>query len=207
MATALSLLRSFTTLPETSQTGTREGARPTILGMVAVRFQGFHEASRGTSWLTLCEGRASAENLVKVASLWLNSDGTRHEAELVITRLYGGRLPNIGLEDLTAPEISEIYGGRKGRPSGPQEGPPVSSLLEDVEVRCILEPVCLDAFIFAECLHPEVECTRHRYEMLADREGERTYSPAEWRHIKAINPDALVQMVEEVRNKVRFSTR
>jgi hypothetical protein len=111
------------------------------------------------------------------------------------------------LEDPAAPEISEIYVGPEGRSSGPLGGPPASSPLEDAEVRCILEPICLDAFIFAKCPHPEVECARHRYEVLADREGERTYSPAGWRHMKEIDPDALVQMVEEVRNRVRFSTR
>jgi hypothetical protein len=81
---------------------------------------------------------------------------------------------------------------------------PASSLTQDVEEGCILEPICLDDFIFAVCPHPEVKCSRHRYEILADREGEWTYSPAEWRQVKAINPDALVQMVAEIRSRERL---
>jgi len=102
------------------------------------------------------------------------------------------------LEDEGGPEISEIFGEGKGLPS---KASPPTSQFGVVGLNCILEPTCLDSFIFAECPHPEVRCDRHRLERLADDEGERAYGSAEWRQMKKVDPEALVQMVQKVRGR------
>lgn len=72
-------------------------------------------------------------------------------------------------------------------------------------VSCILEPICLDQFMFSTCPHADVPCLRHRYESMADGEGERAYGPAEWRSIKSVDPISVVQMIEEIRSRESLS--
>ncbi len=110
------------------------------------------------------------------------------------------------LEGEAASEISEVFRGREDNPSGPK-AKSATSFLEDVEFKCILEPVCLDTFIFSQCPHPEVDCARNRYERKADREGERTYGFTEWKQLKRINPAMIVQMIGEVRDRENLATR
>jgi hypothetical protein len=69
------------------------------------------------------------------------------------------------------------------------------------DARCILEPICLERFVFSTCPHPGVPCVRHRYERLADGEGERTYGEAAWRIMKSVDPIAVVQMIEGIRSR------
>jgi len=66
---------------------------------------------------------------------------------------------------------------------------------------CILEPICLAQFVFSTCPHPEVSCVRHRYERLADGEGERAYGEAAWKTMKSVDPIAVVQMIEGIRGR------
>jgi hypothetical protein len=84
---------------------------------------------------------------------------------------------------------------------------PLSSYPEDLEAKCILEPVCLEAFIFAACPHPEVNCSRHRYEALAEGEGQRFYGPVEWKSLREADPYIIVQMIEEVRERENVAAR
>ena len=69
------------------------------------------------------------------------------------------------------------------------------------DVLCILEPVCLEEFLFSPCPHPDIRCLRHRYERLAEGEGERAYGAAAWKTMKSVNPIAIVQMIEEIRGR------
>jgi hypothetical protein len=77
-----------------------------------------------------------------------------------------------------------------------------SSLASDVnDGGCILEPVCLEEFVFSTCPHPDVPCVRHRYESLADGEGERAYGAAAWKLMKSVDPVAVIQMIEGIRGR------
>ncbi len=78
---------------------------------------------------------------------------------------------------------------------------PSATSLEPSGPLCILEPICLDQFIFSPCPHAEIACLRHRYESLADSEGARAYGEAAWRKMKLDDPVALVQMIDEVRSR------
>ena len=70
---------------------------------------------------------------------------------------------------------------------------------------CILEPVCLEQFIFSTCPHPGLACRCHHYELLADAKGMREYGVAGWKGIREADPFILVQMIEEVRSSESVS--
>ena len=110
------------------------------------------------------------------------------------------------MDDSTGSDISEVFGGSKDRTADQQRSFSVLASPRAADMTCVLEPVCLDEFIFSPCPHPEANCIRHRYETLADREGGRTYGEARWKLIKSVDPGALVQMIEQVRNRERLST-
>jgi len=107
--------------------------------------------------------------------------------------------------DTTSSDISEVFEGRKDRTEKLQRSLPVAPSPDIAEMSCILDPVCLDEFIFSLCPHAGADCSRHRYEAMADKEGELAYGEAEWKQIKAVDHVALVQMVERVRVKNRLS--
>jgi hypothetical protein len=55
--------------------------------------------------------------------------------------------------------------------------------------------------LFSPCPHPDIRCIRHRYERLADGEGERAYGAVPWKMMKSVNPIAVVQMIEGIRER------